>query len=116
MKAIILDIPTTQIFNTPEFTEVSRELKKYRLYDQKVKLEDKLGIKFSPPNSYSRGLLFIAAILEKKGAKVKYYNSDYDNNFWDNCKNKIGKTDLLLASAKTNNSLFMTAVFSGRNL
>lgn len=103
MKVVILDIPTTPVFVTPEFVNISKELKKYRLYTQKIKLEEKFKIKFPPPNSYNRGLLFIASILENKGFKVEYYNSDYDKNFWHKCKDRIGKTDFLLASAKTNN-------------
>lgn len=103
MKAIILDIPTTPIFTTPEFTKISGELKKYRLYDQRIKLEEKFKIKFPLPNSYNRGLLFIAAILENEGIEVEYYNSNYNKNFWDKCKDRIENTDLLLTSAKTNN-------------
>ncbi|HPI67418.1 MAG TPA: radical SAM protein [bacterium] len=103
MKAIILDVPTSQVFITKEFLNISNQLKKYRLYDQKIKLEDKFKIKFPPANSYNRGLLFIAAVLEGIGISVKYYNADYDKNYWNKCKKQLLKADLLLASAKTNN-------------
>jgi len=82
MKVVILDIPTTEIFSTPEFNRLSSEVKKYRLHDQKVKLEDKYNIRFSPPHTYNRGLLFVAAVLEEKGVEVDYFNGDYDKDFW----------------------------------
>ncbi len=103
MKAVILDIPTTQVFTTQRFLKIANNLKMYRLYDQKINLEDKFKIKFSKPNSYCRGLLFIAAVLEEIGAKVSYYNSDYDKKLWNKCKKEIKRADLLLSSAKTNN-------------
>ncbi|MFQ6118336.1 MAG: hypothetical protein ACE5KE_00450 [Methanosarcinales archaeon] len=49
MKVVILDIPTTPVFVTPEFVNISKELKKYRLYTQKIKLEEKFKIKFLLP-------------------------------------------------------------------
>ena len=65
--------------------------------------ENKFKIKFPPANSYNRGLLFIAAVLEDMGIQVKYYNADYDKNYWNKCKKQLAKADLLLASVKTNN-------------
>ncbi len=103
MRAIILDIPTTRIFPTQKFLNISSQVKEYRLYDQKLRLGKRFKIKFPPANSYNRGLLFIAAVLEEIGIQVKYYNSDYDENYWSICLKEIKKADLLLASAKTNN-------------
>jgi anaerobic magnesium-protoporphyrin IX monomethyl ester cyclase len=103
MKAIILDIPTTQIFSTQEFSALSEELKVYRLYDQEIKLDKKFKIIFPSPRSYNRGLLFIASVLEQEGVEVKYFNSDYDSNFWADCEKNIASADLILASCKTNN-------------
>jgi anaerobic magnesium-protoporphyrin IX monomethyl ester cyclase len=103
MKALIIDIPTTPVYATKNFLRLVNRLKPYRLYDQKVKLEDKYSLKFPPPKSYNRGLLYIAAVLEGMSVKVSYYNSDFDKKYWDKCKEEVADSDLLLISAKTNN-------------
>ncbi|MFC1721783.1 B12-binding domain-containing radical SAM protein [Patescibacteria group bacterium] len=103
MQALIIDIPTTEIYTTKEFSLLSDKLKQYRLHDQDMKLSEKQGIKFPAPRSYNRGLLCIAAVLEKGGVSVDYQNSDYDPDFWGKCQDRIVGTDLLLFSAKSNN-------------
>lgn len=104
MRTVYLDIPTSPIFATRAFSDVSNRLKAYRLYDQKIKLEDPYHLTFSPPRSYNRGLLYIAAALESLGARQTYYNSDYDEKYWSNgCQKDIARADIVLASVKTNN-------------
>jgi len=98
---LIVDIPTGPVFPTDLFTDYNARIQNYRSKSQDIFFRQ-VGIVSCPAQSYTRGLLVIASILEQCGAKIFYINSDANPEYLQECLHIIDTIDYVLVSTKTN--------------
>lgn len=102
MRALMLDIPTTTVRATIPSLEYSQILSSYEARSREERLIAGRGVRIGRPRTYTRGLLFLASVLEEEGAEVVYLNGDFMEDISERALDDAADCDLVLASCKTN--------------